>query len=174
MTSPSSTGGIGNFFETSVQTAFVINMIINGKIPFLPEGQIEWIKLQGRNDGFQTDDFILCLKSDGEEHKLLAQVKRDISINSKTDEFNKVIKEFWTDYNNSDVFDKENDVIVLVKGGLLRKDKNLKTLLDWAKTTTYPEEFLKKLDKGKKTIYDEFEISLNKANSSAGLPSTLI
>ncbi|NOQ23732.1 MAG: AAA family ATPase [Bacteroidales bacterium] len=166
MTNPFSTGQGGAFFETSVQTAYALNFIINGKIPFLPEGQIEWIKLQGRNDCFQTDDFILCLKSEEKEYKLLAQIKRDISINSNTEEFNKVIKEFWTDFNNPKVFNKQNDIIVLIKGGLLKNDKNLKTVLDWAKTTSDYKEFHKKLDTGKQKVYNEFKTALNIAYES--------
>jgi len=166
MTNPFSTGQGGAFFETSVQTAYVLNFILNSRIPFLPEGQVQWIKLQGRNDGFQTDDFVLCSKSDEKEYKLLAQIKRDISINSNTEEFNKVIKEFWVDFNNPNVYNKQNDILVLIKGGLLKSDKNIKTVLDWAKTTSDYKEFLQKFNVGKQKVYNEFQKALNIANES--------
>lgn len=166
MSNPFSTGQGGAFFESSVQTAFVINMIVNGRIPYLPEGRVEWIKLQGRDDGFQTDDFILCLNNQNIEYKFLAQIKRDITINSKTEEFNKVIKEFWADFNNPNVFNQENDIIVLIKGGLLQTDKSLKTVLDWAKTTSDEHDFLKKLDKGKTNIYNQFKTALKLASET--------
>lgn len=43
------------------------------------------MKLQGRFDGFYTDDFIVFTQNpkNGEEVKLLAQIKHNISITEK-------------------------------------------------------------------------------------------
>lgn len=82
---PSSTGGGGVNFETRVQAAFAVLMRTCCQAPCLPPWPITKMKLQGRFDGFYTDDFIVFTQNpkNGEEVKLLAQIKHNISITEK-------------------------------------------------------------------------------------------
>ena len=54
-----STGGLGPLFENKVQSSFVLLMIAGGYAPCLPTWPIHKVKLQGRYQGFETDDFIV-------------------------------------------------------------------------------------------------------------------
>src|SRR6266446_8948959 len=88
LANPFSTGGGGYNFENNVQTIFVILMLSGGFAPCLPAFPIKKIKLQGRYEGYETDDCILFLEQRGgsEKPKLLAQIKHRIRIaeNDKT------------------------------------------------------------------------------------------
>ncbi|HIH03272.1 MAG TPA: hypothetical protein HA263_05290 [Methanoregulaceae archaeon] len=103
---PASSGSLGAFFETRVQAAFVVFMLTSRISPCLPQWPIQKIKLQGRYAGFNIDDFIVFTKdeSTGQEAKLLAQIKRSITITEENDTFKEVIQAAWTDFNNPDIF----------------------------------------------------------------------
>lgn len=60
-----STGGGGGHFEAHVQALFVVLMLTGGYAPYLRCWPITEIKLQGKIDGFDTDDLIVFVeKSD--------------------------------------------------------------------------------------------------------------
>jgi len=71
-----SKGGGGNFYELSVQTAFVITLLIQGKIPAEPTE----IAFQTTRLGFYTDDILIKARSNQGEHKLLGQIKHNLTI----------------------------------------------------------------------------------------------
>ena len=57
-----STGSGGPHFEAHVQASFVTLMLTGGFAPCLPCWPITEIKLQGKNDGYDTDDLIVFVK----------------------------------------------------------------------------------------------------------------
>jgi len=57
-----STGGGGSHFEAHVQASFVTLMLSGGYAPCLPSWPIVEIKLQGKINGFETDDLIVFVK----------------------------------------------------------------------------------------------------------------
>ena len=76
LSNPSSMGGGGPRFENQVQTMFVVLMLTGASVPCLTRPlPIKEIKLQGRYDGYDTDDFIAFVEdANGEEKaKLLAR-----------------------------------------------------------------------------------------------------
>jgi len=77
-----STGGGGGHFEAHVQASFVVLMLTGGFAPGLPYWPITKIKLQGKFDGYDTDDMIVFIeKESGEQQrKLLGQIKHSISL----------------------------------------------------------------------------------------------
>lgn len=109
-----STGAIGPLFENSVQTAFAITILLNGRVPTLPEGNITSIRLQAK---VNTDDFLLKLRSaDGLEYQFFAQIKHHLIFSSNDPVFKTVIKGIWEDYNNSEVFNRHRDKLVIIVG----------------------------------------------------------
>ncbi|MRZ79401.1 hypothetical protein GKD14_11890 [Paeniclostridium sordellii] len=97
---PFSTGGGGTNFEVSVQTYFVSCMLMEWKIPGLKDDKITKIKLQGRYDGYDTDDYIVY----GENgNKLLCQIKHSISITKTNVVFKEVIESAWNDFCNANL-----------------------------------------------------------------------
>ncbi|WP_417169734.1 hypothetical protein, partial [Victivallis sp.] len=74
------TGGGGFHFEAHVQASFVTLMLSGGYAPCLPCWPITKVKLQGKIDGFDTDDLIVYVDNAKEQRKLLGQVKHSIAI----------------------------------------------------------------------------------------------
>lgn len=146
LSSPFSTGGGGAHFEAHVQASFVALMLTGGYAPCLPCWPIAEIKLQGKIDGFDTDDLIIVVEnSDNKERrKLLGQVKHSIAITQGSALFGEVMQAAWNDFNNPEVFSKGNDIIVLITGPLSATDEhNVQWLLNQARHTRNVDEFFR-------------------------------
>lgn len=135
-------------FETLVQANYVALMLSKGFAPCLPKWPISKIKLQGKHEGFSTDDCIIYVKNpeSGEERKLLGQIKHVISITENT-KFKEVIQAAWDDYNTPEIFKKNVDVIALITGPLSATDtQNVHTLLEWARWSENATDFFTRVD----------------------------
>ncbi|KAF6625238.1 MULTISPECIES: hypothetical protein [Paenibacillus] len=144
LSNPISTGGGGGHFEAHVQASFVILMLTGGVAPCLPPWPITEIKLQGRVDGFNTDDFIVLIEEPASKRKrkLLGQIKHRIKITQGDEIFSEVIRAAWSDFNNPKIFNKEKDIIALITGPLNATDfHNVQWLLNQARHTKDVEEF---------------------------------
>lgn len=145
LSNPFSTGGGGVHFEAHVQASFVALMLSGGHAPCLPCWPIKEIKLQGKVDGFETDDLIVIVEnSNKEQRKLLGQVKHAISITEKSPVFREVIQAAWNDFNNLEVFTKGKDIIALITGPISASDTyNVQWLLNQARCTNNVDEFFR-------------------------------
>jgi hypothetical protein len=177
LSNPFSAGGGGPRFENQVQSLFVVLMLTGGIVPGLPALPIKKIKLQGRYDGYNTDDFIAFVEGPGGEQKakLLAQIRHSINITENDPEFGEVITAAWLDLNNGEVFDRSTDVFALITGPLSATDCEVRTILEWARTSETAEEFLKKVNLGrfssatKQRKLAAFRVQLQKANGGADI-----
>jgi hypothetical protein len=135
LSNPGSTGGIGHNFENHVQASFVTLMLTGGYAPCLPTWPIVKIKLQGKIDGYDTDDFIAFIQNPkgGEQRKLLCQIKHSVNITKSDPIFADVIQAAWNDFNNPKLFSKNKDVICLITGPLDTKDSDVAWLLNHAR-----------------------------------------
>lgn len=173
LSNPFSTGGGGPRFENQVQTLFVVLMLTESFVPCLTRPlPIKKIKLQGRYDGYHTDDFIAFVEdATGEQKaKLLAQIKHSIKITQNDPVFADVIQAAWSDFNDEDLFDKETDAFALITGPLSARDNEAITILDWARKHETAEDFLRtvsltKFSSGvKRQKLAAFRVQLEKAN----------
>jgi len=149
LSNPFSTGGGGVHFEASVQASFVTLMITGGYAPCLPSWPIVEVKLQGKIDGFDTDDLIVFVEDPDskERRKLLGQVKHSISITKGSELLGEVLKAAWDDFNNPGLFTKGKDSIVLITGPISATDQhNVCWLLDQAKKTKEPDDFYRRVE----------------------------
>ena len=145
---PYSTGGGGVNFEVDIQSAFACLMLTQTSAPGLPPWPIEKIKLQGKYDGYETDDFIVFAnnpKTDAKA-KLFSQIKHAVSI-TKTDEtFGEVIQAAWNDFTKHTVFDPTTDSFALITGPMSASDiANVRPLLEWARHSEDAKDFLRKV-----------------------------
>ncbi|WDU77708.1 hypothetical protein [Lysinibacillus sp. G01H] len=172
---PISTGGGGGNFENKVQALFLISMLSKSYMPFLPNIEIKKIKLQGKYDGYDTDDFIVFGKNllTHKEQKILGQVKNSISISASNDVFKDVIQAAWNDFNNQSLFNKDEDTIVLVTGPLSNTDiKNTRVILEWARCSENEVEFIDKVNmpkfssNEKQAKLNSFKAQLKQANNN--------
>ncbi len=173
---PFSTGGGGVNFETRVQAVFVILLLTGQVAPYIPSWPITKIKLQGRYEGFNTDDFVLYAKDENTESeaKLLAQIKHSIAITEGNETFGEVMQAAWNDFNNDSLFDISKDSIALITGPLSASDsENVRTIMEWARYSLDEVEFINKINTSrfssetKRNKLKVFRTHLNKANKDA-------
>lgn len=146
LSNPFSTGGGGPHFEAHVQASFVALMLTGGYAPCLPCWPIAEIKLQGKIDGYDTDDLIVVVESADkkERRRLLGQVKHSIAITQGSALFGEVMQAAWNDFNNPNVFAKGKDIIALITGPLSATDEhNVQWLLNQARHTKNVDEFFR-------------------------------
>ncbi len=147
-----STGGGGQHFEAHVQALFTALMLTGGYAPCLPCWPIVKIKLQGKIDGFDTDDLIVWVENQNtrERRKLLGQIKHSVNFTRRDRVFPGVMQAAWNDFSNPDVFKKDKDIIALITGPLNRTDsRNVQWLLNQAKKTQGASEFLRNVRQAK-------------------------
>nr|VFJ92568.1 MAG: hypothetical protein BECKH772A_GA0070896_100458 [Candidatus Kentron sp. H]VFJ93472.1 MAG: hypothetical protein BECKH772B_GA0070898_100459 [Candidatus Kentron sp. H]VFK00253.1 MAG: hypothetical protein BECKH772C_GA0070978_100429 [Candidatus Kentron sp. H] len=152
LSNPFSTGGGGAHFEAHVQASFVALMLTGGHAPCLPCWPIAEIKLQGKIDGFDTDDLIVFVEnpSNKERRKLLGQVKHSIAITQGSALFGEVMRAAWNDFNNPRVFTKGKDVIALMTGPLSTRDAETAWLLNHARANPNdPDRFFRNVETAK-------------------------
>lgn len=173
LSNPFSTGNGGGHFEAHIQASFVALMLSGGFAPSLPSWPIKEVKLQGKIDGFETDDLIVTVQNPQtkETRKLLGQVKRSITISKGSKLFREVIQAAWLDFNNRQIFTPKKDVIALITGPISAKDeRTVKWLLDQAKKTKNVEEFNRNIEQANfspsqsSEKLEAFKFHLNKAN----------
>jgi len=174
LTNSFSTGGGGGHFEAHVQASFVTLMLTGGFTPCLPCWPIREIKLQGKIDGFDTDDLIVLVEEPGNEQKrkLLGQIKHTIRITQGDPTFGEVMQAAWNDFNNPALFSKNKDVIALITGPLSATDTtDVRWLLDQARHTKNEDEFFRFVEqsyfssKQKQKKLAAFRAQLKKANN---------
>lgn len=165
-------GGGGTNFEQSVQTAFLITLLIRGNVPCVSSSELTEVAVQVTNKGYQTDDIFALAKSGNAEHRLLIQVKHNISFTADNQIFKEVISAFWKDYSNTTLFDKAKDKLIVVKSGLTQDERNhLKSLFNWAVNHATETDFLSEVNriKAKKDRLEVFRVVLKEANNSTDL-----
>jgi hypothetical protein len=58
VSNPFSTGGGGQLFEAKVQASFLLHLLIGGRVPCLPSGSIQSIRLQAKQAGFNIPEIM--------------------------------------------------------------------------------------------------------------------
>lgn len=148
---PYSTGGGGVHFEAQIQASFVVLMLSGGYAPCLPFWPIVEIKLQGKIDGFDTDDLIVTVKNSNsnEQRKLLGQIKHSIDITKSSTIFGEVMQAAWNDFNNPNVF-TNGDIIALITGSLSATNAEVTWLLNHARANPRdPQRFFRNIQTAK-------------------------
>ena len=122
---PESTGGAGEGFEDRVNALFAVLMLCNGELAILPGLKVSRLEFQTKDRGYELDDTLIVLRDHkGDETRILAQIKRSLSLTGSNKKFRKTIADAWIDYNNRALFDKGKDYCLLATGPLSRNDTN--------------------------------------------------
>jgi len=183
ISNPYSTGGGGIIFENQIQSSFVVVMLAGGFLPCLTGKKIKKIKLQCKNAGFSMDDIVAYAADSmtNTEHKLLAQIKHEISITNSDNQFQEVISAAWDDFNNPAIFHKEHDALALITGPLSKSDiYDTRVILDWARHSEDATDFLenkirlpKFCSNQKRNKVEVFRSSLKRANQNTAVSDEL-
>jgi hypothetical protein len=151
-------------------------MLTGGFAPCLPCWPINEIKLQGKVDGFDTDDLIVFIRAPngGETRKLLGQVKHGLQIGDN-ERFRAVIQAAWDDYRNPGVFTKGKDIIAAISDGLSTAElAAVQSVLGEAQHPS-TEEFIRRIDLARynsettRDVLGVFRETLKKANNDQRL-----
>lgn len=127
-------------------------MLTGGYAPCLPNWPIVEIKLQGKIEGFDTDDLVVVVQNvnSKEQRKLLGQIKHSISMNQNDKIFGEVIQAAWNDFHNPSLFTKGKDIIALITGPLTKVDSEVAWLFNHARANlTDPQRFLRNVGTAK-------------------------
>jgi hypothetical protein len=147
VSSPTSTGGSGTFFEQHVGAQFLSLLLVRGIPPLLKNCQVEEVHFQNEERGWSTDD-VLIIGDAGQSRrrKLAAQVKRSFTVSSNDEACRDTFSDFWSDFHNPDIFDPESDRLALItlRGTNTLLDK-FASLLDCARASTDGEDFQRRL-----------------------------
>lgn len=180
---PFSTGGGGVNFETRVQAAFALSILTGSSVPCLSQSmRAKQIRFQNKYDGSNTDDFVIVAEdSDGQEGKLFAQIKHEVTLSESPDSvFAEVIASAWQDF-KSDNFKMDHDVIVLITGPLQKTDiHNTLPILEWAKFALSAEDFMKKVQtkgfssEAKLKKIENFRLHLRHASNISEIDDTFL
>lgn len=149
ISNPFSTGGGGVTFETQVQASFCALMLAGGFAPCLPCRPIQKLILQGKVQGYSTDDLIVftSLPDGSELRKLLVQIKHSISLTEGNQTFGEVVEAAWLDFQETRLFSRDRDAFALVTGPLSATDiEDSRTILEWARHSTTADEFFTKVE----------------------------
>jgi len=147
VSSPISTSGAGTMFEQNVAAYWLAQLLVQGVPPIFIKSSIREVSFQTERFGWKTDDFlVLCENSAGTTKKLLGQVKRGFTVSSSNAECKKAIKDFWQDFNNSELFSQSDDRFVLVTlRGTNVLLESFNSLLSCARASTNRLEFEQRL-----------------------------
>ena len=109
------TGGAGTTFEQHVGAMFLGLLLTRGIPPVFRDCQVDEVSFQTRHLGWKTDDLLVCCsKENGERHRLVIQVKRNLVVSSSSPDCEQPIQGFWDDFRTADLFDPERDALLLV------------------------------------------------------------
>lgn len=169
--SVSSTGGLGTNFEQHIQAAFLIGLLTGGATPCIPDARVVKLNFQTTKLGYATDDLLVTAQSEtGLQHRLLLQIKHNLTLSASDGEFEKVLKQFWEDYQASARFDPILDRLVIVKSGLNDGERNhVKIVLNWARFNPCSIAFFQEvnLSQQKQTRVEVFRTVLVKVSNRA-------
>ena len=110
ISNPFSTGGGGQFFEAKVQASFLLLMLVGGRVPCLPSGNIQSVRLQAKQAGFETDDVVVTVLADtGIGHRLWL-IKHHAVVSTSDKEFHDSLSGAWSDFHNPSVFERKRAI----------------------------------------------------------------
>jgi hypothetical protein len=148
ISNPFSTGGGGPRFEVQVMSAFAVLMLAGSFVPCLPCLPIRSIRLQARQAGYRTDDFVAHVSdaSQTDKRRLLAQIKHGISFIKSNEQFREAVAAAWKDFNNPARFTRGKDAIAIIAGPLSAIDiEDTRKILEWARSCASPHEYFEKV-----------------------------
>jgi len=142
------TGGGGVNFEQSVQSFFLLLLIVQGVSPIINSVVTE-ITYQTGLYGYRTDDLLVISEGEGSQKKLLCQMKHEISISKSNKGFVETIQRAWDDF-CSPQFVQGNDYICLATA--IVSVENVKAMYfinQQAQVSSSCEDFLRRIGQAK-------------------------
>ncbi len=145
--SPAATGGAGTTFEQHVGAYWLAQLLVRGIPPILIDATVSEVNFQTERLGWQTDDvLIVCERTGAAPRKLAAQVKRSFTVSASDEDCAQAIGDFWKDFNNAELFSRENDRLALITlRGTNTLLEHFVGLLDCARASRDGAEFEQRL-----------------------------
>ncbi len=141
---PFSTGGGGTRFETLVGAFYLVSLLAADTPRGLNDGITQNVGFQRRWDGSILDDVVVTSKTATTvTHKIVIQVKHQITISPNDETFRKVLSDCWTTFSGTNgSFEPNKDRLGIATGSYTTKvDGHLQRLFQWARTSNSADEF---------------------------------
>ncbi len=140
--SPAATGQAGAFFEQHVDAAWLSLLLVGGLPPILIDTQVCKVSFQTSHLGWKTDDVLILGKTgDNKTRKLIAQVKRTLTVSRTNEDCCKTFGALWSDFNSAN-FDQSTDrLCITVLRGTNTLLAHLAGLFDCALNSNSVEDF---------------------------------
>lgn len=147
VSSPASTGGEGTFFEQHVNTYWLALLLVEAVPPIFLRTTISEVSFQTEHLGWATDDVLIAAQTgSGELRRLAGQVKKFPALAASNEDFNDAITDAWADFNNTALFARDRDALVLItQMGTTALLKHFVSLLDTARGSPSAEDFQRRL-----------------------------
>lgn len=123
---PFLTGGGGTSFENCVQAMTLIDLARGGSTRIFSRCPVQSVEFQTNRLGYATDDMLVSGvdPSIGRTRRLLYQIKHGIAFLGSQEEWKKCIGDFWSDFNNAKLFDRDFDAFVVAVATLDKADEH--------------------------------------------------
>ena len=143
--SPLATGGSGVEYEQRVGALFLSCLLTRNPSPALPDCPVEEVGFQTGYNGWSTDDILVVCSGGGGWRKIAIQAKRKLTV-GKNQNFARVLRRFWEDFNAKNRFDSARDIIALATPLNTPSLDNFVRLLDCARDSADAQGLKKRLE----------------------------
>jgi hypothetical protein len=114
VSSPSSTGGEGTFFEQHVNAYWLASLLVEAPPPILLDSIVAEVSFQTRHLGWATDDFLISARTGaGQIRRLAGQAKKALTVSASNEDFTTTVVNAWLDFQNNTLFSAETDALVI-------------------------------------------------------------
>ena len=115
VSSTTSTGGAGIFYEQHVNAYWLALLLTKGIPPILIDCTVNKVCMQTEHRDWKTDDFLICCENGaGENRKIAGQVKLSFTVSSKNVDCKKTIQDFWKDFSSKSEFRSDSALFAIV------------------------------------------------------------
>ena len=146
ISSQTSTGGTGIFFEHHVGAFFLALLLIRGIPPILKDCYVDKVCFQNNHLGWATDDLLIeGITDSGDRRTLFIQAKLSFKISKQDEKCKKVFVNFWRDFVKHGKYDNSYRLALAIRRGTDALLKTFNSLLDCARGSSTFEDFFQRL-----------------------------
>ena len=148
VSSPTSTGPAGSYFEAQVGAHYLLTMLIGAEPRGLPGTTIDRVEFQRAAEGHPLDDVIVHAHDSQGHHAVLeVQVKRSVTFAPQDQAFKEIVGQISETSRNRDFLTHRHEFAVAVARSSQKIDGPYQDVLTWARRLGSHETFFRRIDR---------------------------